>query len=299
MPDVSRAGAWARLIVRPLIGLAAALAVSAPALAQPPMWTVKGPKGVVVLFGSVHLLPPGLDWRPRALEDALNKASDIWFELPITQDTDNEASALSLKRGQLPAGASLSDMLTPYDVAKLQRAAVKVHCVPETLLRMQPWLAEVTLSVAEDALSGANAFNGVEEQVQAVAPIETPRRSFETAREQIGFLAGAAEKDQVASLVWTLHEIDDDPATYERVVREWMDQDLAGIEHDAIAPLRTASPGLYQRLIVERNRRWAAMLRRRLKAPGLAVVVVGVGHLVGPDGLPSLLRAEGFQVQGP
>ncbi len=44
---------------------------------------------VVVLFGSIHLLPAGLDWRPPALDDALARADALWFELPITIDSDN------------------------------------------------------------------------------------------------------------------------------------------------------------------------------------------------------------------
>ena len=282
-----------------LAGLALALGLAASAQAQPPVWTVHGPKGTAVIFGSIHLLPPGLDWRPASLDDAVGKAEELWFELPITADSDNEASALSEKRGRLPPGASLSDLLTPAETAKLQRVAAKVHCSHEGLLKMQPWLAEVTLSVAEDALAGATAFNGVEEQIQAIAPIKTPRKSFETARQQIDFLAGATPKDQVASLDWTLHEIEDDPATYDRVVREWMVGDLAELERDAVAPLHAFSPTLYDRLITDRNRRWAGVIARRLKKPGLIVVVVGAGHLIGPDGLPMLMRAKGLTVDGP
>jgi uncharacterized protein len=290
---------WRRAATRALAALALMLGLAGPALARPPMWVVHGPRGVVVLFGSIHLLPPGLDWRPPALEDAVAKARELWFELPITADTDNQASALSLTRGRLPQGATLISMLTPDQADRLQRAAVKVHCSPEALAQMQPWLAEVTLSVAEDALSGASAFNGVEEQIQAITPIQTPRSAFETAKQQIGFLAGAPREDQVASLNWTLHEIEDDPSTYDRVVQEWMAADLPALQRDAIDPLKRVSPTLYDRLIAGRNRRWAATLDDRLRRPGLVVVVVGVGHLIGQDGLPSLLRAKGLRVEGP
>ena len=291
--------AWRRRVARGLAALALALGLAGPVLAKPPVWVVHGPRGVIVLFGSIHLLPPGLDWRPPALDDAVAKARELWFELPITADTDNQASALSLARGRLPQGSTLISLLTPVQADQLQRAALKVHCSPEALAQMQPWLAEVTLSVAEDALSGASAFNGVEDQIQAIAPIATPRRSFETPKEQIGFLAGAPREDQVASLAWTMHEIDDDPSTYDRVVQEWMAADLPALQRDAIDPLKRISPALYDRLLAGRNRRWAKVLGARLRQPGLAVVVVGVGHLVGEDGLPSLLRAKGFKVEGP
>ena len=32
---------------------------------------------------------------------------------------------------------------------------------------------------------------------------------------------------------------------------------------------------------------------------GLIFVVVGAGHLIGPDGVPALLRRDGLEVKGP
>ncbi|HLY79460.1 MAG TPA: TraB/GumN family protein, partial [Caulobacteraceae bacterium] len=174
-----------------------------------------------------------------------------------------------------------------------------LNCAPEALDRMQPWMADLTLSIAEDARGGASATDGVEGQIQALTPATARRRAFETARQQIGFLAGAPVKDQIASLNWTVSEIQKDPTSYQRVVDEWMSGDLAGLEHDALDPLRQVSPTLFARLIDSRNRHWTSVLAARLKQPGSVVVVVGVGHLVGPGGLPALLRAKGYQVDGP
>lgn len=284
-----------------VLAAAAALAWGAAsgAEAKPPVWTIRSHDATVVLFGSIHLLPAGLDWRPPALDDALASADEVWFELPITASAGQEASNISLERGALPKNRRLSDFLSDDEAARLLEAAIALHCVPEAVDRMQPWMAELTLSVAEDAKSGANASDGVEGEIEAQTPPSVARRSFETATQQIEFLAGAAVKDQVASLNWTVGEIVGDPDSYQRVLDEWMASDLRALKRDANDPLQRVSPGLYQRLIVKRNRRWAERLADRLRAPGKLVVVVGIGHMVGPDGLPALLRARGFAVEGP
>jgi hypothetical protein len=278
---------------------ALALGVAAPASAKPPVWVIRSHGATLVLFGSIHLLPAGLDWRPAALDDALASADEVWFELPITAKAAAEAAAVSLSRGALPKGGRLSAMMSENDTARLTQAAVSLHCTPEAIDRMQPWMAELTLSVAEDARSGADASSGVEDQIEALTGPAVARRSFETAAQQIEFLAGAPVKDQLASLNWTVGEIVGDPDSYRRVVDEWLSADLLGLKHDANDPLERVSPGLYQRLLIKRNRAWAGKLASRLKHPGKVVVVVGIGHLIGPDGLPALLRARGFDVEGP
>lgn len=288
-----------RRLVIALAAAALTLGWAGSACAKPPVWVVRSSKATLVLFGSIHLLPPGLDWRPPALDEALSSADELWFELPINADTDNQAAAAAQTRGALPPDAHLLAMLAPDQAQRIQHAADTLHTEIDALDRMQPWMAEFTLSVAADAQSGATAFNGVEEQVQAVAPLTVHRDAFETAKQQIDFLAGAPLKDQLASLGWTLSEIETDPASYQRVVDEWMAGDVAALAHDAIDPLRSISPTLYQRLIAERNRMWAKTLAARLRRRGDIVVVVGIGHMIGPDGLPALLRKSGFAVDGP
>jgi uncharacterized protein len=281
------------------LAVALTLGFAPAAVAKPPVWVVRSGATTILLFGSIHLLPPGLDWRPSELDAALAKADEVWFELPITPATDNEAAAESIARGALPKGRSLTAMMTPDEAKRLVDAGVSLNCAPEALDRMQPWMADLTLSIAADARSGASASDGVEGLIEASTPATARQRAFETATQQIGFLAGAPVKDQLASLNWTVSQIQNDPASYERVVQEWMSADVSGLQRDAIDPLRQISPALLSRLIDERNRHWANVLDARLKKPGQVVVVVGVGHLIGPGGVPALLRAKGYAVEGP
>lgn len=280
--------------------LATVLALAAaPAAAQPPVWTVRTARCTLILFGSVHLLPTGLDWRPPVLTEALTKADEVWFEIPIDQGMSVEAVRLADTRGMLPRGDSLPAHLTPDGRARLQRVATALGIAPSSLEGMRAWLAEVTLSLLVDARAGAVASQGVEEQIENLAPPSVRRRAFETPRQQIAFLAEAPPGEQVAALEETLREIEERPWSYRRVVDEWMAGDLAGLALDALEPLRRASPAIYQRLITNRNRRWADVIQRRLGRPGAIVIIVGMGHLVGAGGVPALLRAKGIKVDGP
>ncbi len=281
-------------------GLAAlALALATPALAQPPVWIIRDKDSEIVLFGSVHVLPQGLDWRPPALTSALARADDLWFEIPISPISSLEGERLMEAKGGYPPGESLYDHLTPDQAARLKRVADKLSISEAALAHMRPWYAEVMLSVIQDARAGASATDGVEQQIQAAAPPTVRRRAFESVGEQVRFLSGAPPGAQVASLDQTLTEIEQKPDAFRTVVDHWMGADLAGLKADALDPLQAASPELYRRLITERNARWAKVIRRRLRGHGVTVIVVGMGHLIGPGGLPALLRARGLAVEGP
>jgi uncharacterized protein YbaP (TraB family) len=286
-------GAW----WAPVIGALAL--VSNATRAQPAMWTVHGPRGELVVFGSVHLLPEGLDWRPTALSGALARADDLWFELRIDQTTEDAARRLTARQGVLPPGDSLWAHLTAAQRDRVERAAAGVGVPAAALTTLRPWMAELTLSLAEDARAGATASEGVEARLQQDARPDTRRHALETVRQQIGFLAGVALADQVASLDETAREMTDEPDLYPRTVREWMAADLPGLERDNLETLAGVAPTAYRRLIVDRNRRWARILARLAKRGGVTVVVVGAGHLLGAEGVPALLRAQGLSVEGP
>jgi hypothetical protein len=164
---------------------------------------------------------------------------------------------------------------------------------------MRPWLADVTLSLLQDAQANATPSLGVEEGIRTMSPPGASQRAFETANEQVDLLAGAPVLDQIASLDGTLRQISKDPQAFSRILDDWSVGDVKALQKDALEPIMEASPRVYRRLITDRNRRWAETLAQRLDGTGEAVVVVGMGHLIGSDGVPALLRAKGFRVSGP
>ncbi|HEV2363088.1 MAG TPA: TraB/GumN family protein [Caulobacteraceae bacterium] len=285
--------------LRTLAALAAGLLWAGAAWAQPPVWVVRHGAATVTLFGSVHLLPPGLDWRPPALTTALAHADEVWFELPIDDATAAKAQRLARRSGALPRGDALDKHLNAPARARLARLAPSLGLPLQALQPMRPWQAEVVLSLADTARYGASAADGVERQVAAELPSSMRRRAFETASQQIAFLADMPMAEQSASLEQTLAEDEAEPNLYEAIVRDWLAGDLPALEREALDPIRRQTPAVYERLIAARNRRWAATLSRRLSGRRAIVVIVGMDHMLGSDGLPALLRRRGFSVEGP
>jgi uncharacterized protein YbaP (TraB family) len=283
------------------LALAASLLwlIAGPASAQPPMWTVTSGHSTLILFGSVHLLPPGLNWEPPKLKRAVKQAREIWFEIPLDNASMSAAAEAAEREGLQPPGQTLSAELSDADRAHLTRLA-QTYAVPMAELdRLKPWLAEIRLSVASYRELGAGRDDGVEHQLLAGLNAKARRRAFETPEQQIAYLAGSPPADQIASLEETFGELDEGPSAYRKLVAAWVAGDLAGLDALALQPMIQTAPGVYRALVVERNRRWIAAIVERLKSPGDAVIVVGVGHLIGPDGLPALLRARGIRVDGP
>ena len=280
--------------------LAAWLALApVPALALPPVWVVHDHDSTMTLFGSVHLLPKDLQWKPPALDQALSQADDVWFEAPMGVEGRADAVKAAQDHAFLPDGQSLSALMSPKGRQRLAKAAKDIGLPMSQLDRLQPWYAELLVTAVMYEKLGAGSDAGVEISLWGGLPATAQRHAFETPVEQIGFFAGAPLKEQAASLEDTLRQASDGKREFEILLKAWLNGDLKRLDKEAVEPLKKVSPALYDRLVRERNARWVAALDQRLKGSGRTVVIVGMGHLIGPDGLPARLRALGYQVDGP
>ena len=277
----------------------ALMAFAGEAAAAPPIWHIKGAHAEITLFGSVHLLSKDTAWRTPLFDADLAKADEVWFEIPFDAASQVAAGQIAMQRGVLPAGQSLSQDLTPNDQKALAHLEAEEGLSPAAIDRFRPWLADTTLSIVYFQKRGADASLGVEEQISISLPATMKRGAFETAAQQIGFFADMPQKDQIDSLEQTLREIDDDPGAFDRLASAWARGDVHTIAEEAVLKLKRETPGAYKTLVVDRNRRWADRIAQLIQGNERIFIIVGVGHLVGPDSVPALLRARGIKVEGP
>jgi uncharacterized protein YbaP (TraB family) len=94
-------------------------------------------------------------------------------------------------------------------------------------------------------------------------------------------------------LMATVDETDSAGDAMATMLRLWKAGDVDAIAAKFDKEMQ-ATPLLRQRLIVDRNARWADWIAGVMRRPGKVVVAVGTGHLGGADGLLARLAAKGL-----
>lgn len=280
--------------------LLACLLAATPALADPPIWRVSDADTEMVLFGSIHALPPGIEWRTAGLDAALQSADVVAFEI-LTPETEDEEMALFMPfLRYLVADRPLSEAVAPETFARALSAAGEQSVDILSLQMMKPWAAALILDMGAEEALGRSADLGVDTILEeSLSPVRR-KQALDTPELLLASMQALAEMGDAegeAMLVEVLDGLDRDELDLD-VETAWAAGDMAAIEEE-MRQMREEAPRLHQALLVDRNHAWIPALTRLMDTEGRVVVVVGAAHMVGDDGLPSLLRAAGYEVEGP
>jgi uncharacterized protein YbaP (TraB family) len=265
--------------------------------ADPAMWTVHGPKGTAYLLGSIHLLPSNIAWQTQRISAALKAADTFVFEIPLDASTQTEAVTFIQKNGTLPAGTTLSSLLDPKARADYDDAVKIAHVDPAVLENKRPWLAMIVLDLATIKQQNLSPASGIDQQVYAIAQTEGGKsyRAFETPEQQFEFFMPKNQKLEVEEFDVALKEFKTDRMNMGQLIDAWSHGDQKALEHIASEGFK-GHADVEKSLLSDRNKNWIGQIEKMLAEPHTYFITVGAGHLLGPKGLPALLRAKGYKV---
>lgn len=305
-----------RRISRLAGALAAGLAwlgtLTAPALAEtdfaaleadPAIWRIASEGGDVYLFGTVHILPPQLEWRTDAINAALAASDRIYFEADVlSPESQAEMTALIPQLGVNAPGVTLSSLISEEAQANLallaQRLGAPAGALETSLDPLQPWLAGLTVAILQIQAAGYDPSSGVEYRLKAAGDEAGASYGyFETVEQQLRFFADMPIETQIADFENGLTQALEDPGLLDRMVQAWATGDTDTLDTVMNESMRDASADLYDVLIVQRNENWIPLIEQILDSGESAFIAVGAGHVTGLQGLISLLQARGHTVE--
>lgn len=282
-------------MIRRLLALAAALALAAcgsePArewpAPSPALWEVSGRNGEKAwLFGTIHALPDGAEWRTPVFERTFAQSDLLMVEIGDLDDSSAAARAFSrfAKTKDLPA---LSVRAAPADRPAVAALMERAGMDDADFWNTETWAAALLLG---NAVRESETGNGVDRDLlddgKPVEALETFAAQF----ARFDRLSEAAQR-QLLAAVARQAERDDEEAQ----AIAWLTGDLAALEGRIDREL-AAQPALREALVTDRNAYFTARIVETIEERHRPFVAVGAGHMLGEDGLPAQLAARGYTI---
>lgn len=262
------------------------------AYVTPALWTVKDSDTTIYLFGTVHVMKPGVEWFRGGVKSAFDRSDELVLEIVEPENPDAMASTMAgtaLARD----GVKLSDRLSAEDRGKYQ-AAMTANGLPWRAFEMfNPWMAGMALSVQPLEKLGYKADLGAEKVLTVAAKASGKQiGALETVEQQLGYFAGLPMEQQVKFLTVTIEGLPGMDKDFASLVAHWQSGEPDRLAAEMNESLE-ATPELARVLLIQRNANWAKWIKQRLERPGTVFIAVGAGHLAGKDSVQDQLLALG------
>lgn len=267
-------------------------ATTTSAAAKPALWKVADEDTTIYLFGTVHILPKGINWAGPAITGALAESDQLITEIPTGAEAEAAMQQMALAKGMLPQGSTLRAMLTDEQKAKYEAALGTLGVPPAAFDPFKPWMAGLTLTVLPLMQQGYSPDAGVETELGKLAGPDKPRGALETVEFQLGIFDGMAQDAQIEFLLSAADTVDEVKPMLDAMVAEWAEGDADGLAE--IMNRELGDPAVAEALLYSRNGNWAEWIDTRLDTPGTVFVAVGAGHLAGQRSVQDLLAQRGI-----
>ncbi|MGJ3626244.1 TraB/GumN family protein [Sphingomonas sp. MMS24-JH45] len=272
----------------PLLALATpACARPAPTQdADPALWVVKDADTTIYLFGTIHVLKPGLTWFDEGVS-GVRPVADAGAGDGRARRGDAAArgGGEGVRRRRRAADhAGAGEVSRHADECDEQdRAAADRMGEDAAMVRGGDAVA------APRAGRGYQPTNGPEAVLTAAAKAGGKTvEGLETFEGQLSIFDRLSPPAQVQLLESTMDELPKAGETMATMVADWSRGDPDALAREMNGSLKDL-PEVAKALLTDRNRRWAGWIAERMNVG--TVFVAGAGHLAGTESVQAMLGA--------
>lgn len=267
----------------------------------PALWEARRDDDIILLFGTMHVVPKGARWSNDAIRDGL-AASDT-LVLEIADDSDAETrQALFDRLGRSPGLPGMAERLDAPRAAQLAKTLSSHPATAHALPAYEDWAAALIIGATTQQVVGLSSADAPEACLaNAARRAAKPIAALETREGQLALFDRLPPSAQADLLNQAVDDAADPHSRFDALYRAWFVGDMATIERrfaEQLGADRANGAILSATLIDRRNKEWAERIDKwAQQRPVRLFVAVGAGHMIGDQGLPALLEAEGFTVR--
>jgi len=270
--------------------------------AEPLLWQVNSAGSQknappVYLFGSIHYGQDSFYPLPPRIQGAFESSDVLAVEIDTENLNPGEAAATVRRHGLYSTGKSLRSALSKEDWSLLRKISKQLNIEPLQMNGVKPWLVAVQLLDLEIRTTDYSQDKGVDQHILRQGH-HHKLVELETMEQQLSIFSQLTEAEQVQFLRQTLEGFDESAKTLTSLAQAWLEGDEARLAELILGAFEDdeMSQKLYQLIFVDRNQQMSAAVEQFLLDDQAVFMVVGLGHLLGTDGVVAELGRRGYIV---
>jgi uncharacterized protein YbaP (TraB family) len=275
-----------------LIGFSASTASAAGTAC---VWRVTNAKAPFYLVGTMHALS-GSDYPLRApYKEAIRNSQRFVFE--FDPNRDNEFSKKFDVAARYPKGQDIRSHIHPQTYQYLARSFRISNANPNAFLPYKPWAIAGLWGIRgyADIRSAYGVDNFIEKEARRA---HKEIAGIETVDEHVEVMSGMSNIESELILLDSITRYNKDLKRndYRQMHAAWRRGDVATMwacEQRG----RHLNPGGEARLLDLRNVKWVPRIRAEINSGKPTAIVVGAGHMLGPNGVIALLQRNGYKFE--
>jgi hypothetical protein len=257
------------------------------------LWSIETGKNTVYLLGSLHILKSDSFPLGKKIEDAYRDSKKIVLETDLDSP---EFQAKMITLGLYPEGQTLEQNVSKETYRLLEKELVAVGLPVAHFNRFRPWVCALALTFMEFQRLGFDPSYGIDTHFFNKAKKDGKEIiALETIDYQLGLFTKMGKAEQESFLRQALKDLEVIETMASEMVSSWKTGDVDKL-NSIIKLSFKEHPDIYNRFIIQRNKRWISRIEDLMRQDENVLVIVGAGHLVGTENILELLKKKGYKI---
>lgn len=249
------------------------------------------------LLGSVHFADSSFYPLPAAILNAYESARELVVEVDDSLVSADEQQRLLQRFGLYPEGQSLATQLSKSTLTHISKLLAEFNLTLSDVNNYRPGMLAITLTALQAGKLGYSAEQGLDRYFMQKARYRKRVTQIETFQSQMALLAQLPESD--ALLRDSFENMADYAQQWNATMEAWKAGDGLALYNATIGAALAEHPDLkpyFDVLFFDRHPKMLNVAQQCALQDRGCFIVVGAGHLVGPNGLVRALRDNGYQL---
>ena len=273
------------------------LLMIAPALCETSIWIVKTDSSAIYIGGVIHLLRESDQPIPPEFDKAYNTSEILVLETDYDKMEGPEFQQALMANAVYTDGRTLDSVISSETYKKLDEFCTKNGLSLISMNQYKPSTIMVVLTTTEMQKLGVNQkgldvyyHNKAKADKKSIAKLETIDKQIKT-------ITSMGEGNESAFIQYSINEIDKIKVLFDELVKAWKTGNEIVLYELFLKELKKDFPKLFKAMFTDRNNNWMPQVEKYLITPETELMLVGVGHLLGQEGVIAQLKKRGYEVE--